>query len=104
MSARSDGKVVFKLLLIAIAYEIDAGIEGVDLNFGAGWDADAPFGRVIAGNIVDFGSQVFDAVDRRVRACAEELEVNGVCPRARRSRNGGTGRLPHYSCSIAGLA
>ena len=53
MSVRGDGKVVFKLLVIAVTNQVDAWIEGADLEPAVGWDAGAPFGGIIADNVID---------------------------------------------------
>src|SRR5437660_24220 len=98
MSARSDGKVVFELLLITVAHEVDAGVQAARFDSRVGGDTGGPFGWVVAGEVVDVATQFLRPLNRSAGIGAEELEVNGSGLEGTRARCLGrqAGRLPYY--------
>src|SRR3989442_15179150 len=77
ISPGRDNEIVFKLLLIAVIGQVDAGIEIFDLEPGVGRDADVPSRWVVADQIIDFARHLGMTAQRGFRVRANELHSEG---------------------------
>src|SRR5882672_4913799 len=73
IGARRDGEIIFKLLLITIINQVDAGIEIFDLEPGVDRDADVPLRWIVADQIIDFARHLAMTAQRGFRVRSNEL-------------------------------
>ena len=73
----SYNKIVFQLPLVAIIKEIDAGIDLVVFDLGEGGNPYVPVLRLAANKVAGLARQFVEALDWRVRICAEQIHLQG---------------------------
>ena len=78
VSSRRDHEVVFKLALVAVIDEVDAGIDVVELDFRIRWNVRAPQRGVGPEKVVDLTWKRVDALCRRGRLAADQAHRNAV--------------------------
>ena len=77
VGTRRDVEIIFKLLLVAVVNQVDAGIKPADADLGEHGQAYAPLRGVVAGEVIDFTGQFSVTADRRLRIGADELHPHG---------------------------
>ena len=70
---RCDVEIIFKLLLVAVVNQVNAGIKPADADFGEHGQAHAPLRGVVTGEVIDFTGQFGVTADWRLRIGADEL-------------------------------
>ncbi len=68
-----DVEIIFKLLLVAVVNQVDAGIKPADADFGKHGQTYAPLRGVVTGEVIDFTGQFSVTADWCLRIGADEL-------------------------------